>query len=53
MVVQSDATKWDYKHQMPAMTQMPPWRLLLGVKFIEASAELAHAHLSDYSGIPT
>jgi anaerobic magnesium-protoporphyrin IX monomethyl ester cyclase len=39
-VVQSDKTKWDYKHQVLAMTHMPPWRLLLWVKFIEAVLQL-------------
>jgi len=39
-VVQSDKTRWDYKHQVLAMSRMPPWRLFLWVKFIEASAQL-------------
>lgn len=39
-VVQQDLTRWDYKHQILAMTRMPPWRLLLWVKFIEAAAQL-------------
>lgn len=28
-IVQPDQTKWDYKHQVLAMTHMPPWRLFL------------------------
>ena len=39
-VVQTDKTHWDYKHQVLAMTQMPPWRLFCWVKFIEAAAQL-------------
>lgn len=37
---QTDQTKWDYKHQVLAMTRMPPWRLFLWVKFIEAVVQL-------------
>lgn len=40
LIVQPDATRWDYKHQVMAMTRMPPWRLFLWVKFIEAAAQL-------------
>jgi len=39
-VVQVDRTKWDYKHQVLAMKHMPPWRLFLWVKFIEACCQL-------------
>jgi anaerobic magnesium-protoporphyrin IX monomethyl ester cyclase len=39
-VVQSDKTKWDYKHQVLGMDRMPPWRLFLWVKFIEAAMQL-------------
>lgn len=39
-IVQSDKTKWDYKHQVLAMAHMPPWRLLIWVKFIEAALQL-------------
>ncbi len=34
-VVQTDKTKWDYKHQVLGMRKMPPWRLFLWVKLIE------------------
>jgi anaerobic magnesium-protoporphyrin IX monomethyl ester cyclase len=34
-VIQSDRTKWDYKHQVMATT-MPAWRLFLWVKATEA-----------------
>jgi len=34
-VVQTDKTKWDYKHQVLGMRRMPPWRLFLWVKLIE------------------
>ncbi|MDB5506831.1 MAG: Magnesium-protoporphyrin monomethyl ester anaerobic oxidative cyclase [Devosia sp.] len=39
-VVQFDQTRWDYKHQVLAMSRIPPWRLFLWVKFIEACAQL-------------
>jgi anaerobic magnesium-protoporphyrin IX monomethyl ester cyclase len=39
-VVQPDMTKWDYKHQVLGMRHLPPWRLLLWVKLIEAVAQL-------------
>lgn len=39
-VVQPDRTKWDYKHQVLGMAHMPPWRLFLWVKFIEAVMQL-------------
>lgn len=39
-VVQADKTKWDYKHQVLGMSRMPPWRLFLWVKVIEACAQL-------------
>ena len=39
-VVQSDPTKWDYKHQVLGMAQMTPRRLFLWVKVIEAVAQL-------------
>ncbi|MEM7661466.1 MAG: magnesium-protoporphyrin IX monomethyl ester anaerobic oxidative cyclase [Pseudomonadota bacterium] len=34
-VIQSDQTKWDYKHQVLATRHVPPWRVFLWVKFIE------------------
>jgi len=39
-VVQSDPTKWDYKHQVLGMARMTPGRLFLWVKLIEAAAQL-------------
>jgi anaerobic magnesium-protoporphyrin IX monomethyl ester cyclase len=39
-IVQHDPSRWDYKHQVLGMTRMPPWRLFLWVKFIEAAAQL-------------
>ncbi|MBB3695849.1 hypothetical protein [Sphingomonas sp. BK580] len=38
--MQADRTKWDYKHQVLGMRRMPPWRLFLWVKLIEAVAQL-------------
>ena len=39
-VIQTDQRRWDYKHQVLATRHMPPWRVLLWVKFIEAVAQL-------------
>ncbi len=38
-VVQTDRTKWDYKHQVLGMVKMPPWRLFIWVKFIEMAMQ--------------
>ena len=34
-VIQPDRSKWDYKHQVLATRHMPPWRILMWVKFTE------------------
>lgn len=34
-VIQLDRRLWDYKHQVLATVNMPPWRIFLWVKFIE------------------
>lgn len=39
-VVQTDISKWDYKHQVLATQKVPPWRVLFWVKFIEAIMQL-------------
>jgi anaerobic magnesium-protoporphyrin IX monomethyl ester cyclase len=39
-VIQTDQRKWDYKHQVLATRHLPPWRVLLWVKFIEAVMQL-------------
>ncbi len=39
-VIQTDQQKWDYKHQVLATRHMPPWRVLLWVKLIEAVMQL-------------
>lgn len=38
-VVQLDRRRWDYKHQVLETRHLPPWRLLLWVKFIEIVAQ--------------
>lgn len=38
-VVLTDKRLWDYKHQVLAMSRMPPWRVLLWVKFVEVCAQ--------------
>ncbi len=35
-VIQIDRRRWDYKHQVLETRHMPPWRVLLWVKFTEA-----------------
>jgi anaerobic magnesium-protoporphyrin IX monomethyl ester cyclase len=39
-VIQMDLRKWDYKHQVLASKNMPPWRMLLWTKLIEAAVQL-------------
>jgi anaerobic magnesium-protoporphyrin IX monomethyl ester cyclase len=39
-VVQTDMSRWDYKHQVLESTKVPNWRVLLWVKFIEAMCQL-------------
>ena len=34
-MIQTDQRRWDYKHQVLATRHMPPWRVLLWVKFME------------------
>ncbi len=39
-VVQTDLSRWDYKHQVLESVHVPDWRVLLWVKFIEAICQL-------------
>ena len=39
-VIQTDLGRWDYKHQVLATRKMPPWRILLWTKLIEAVMQL-------------
>ena len=39
-VIQLDRRWWDYKHQVLETRHLPPWRVLLWVKFIEAVVQL-------------
>jgi anaerobic magnesium-protoporphyrin IX monomethyl ester cyclase len=39
-VIQTDASKWDYKHQVLATKHMAPWRVMLWMKFIESVMQL-------------
>lgn len=39
-VIQLDRRRWDYKHQVLATRHMPPWRVLIWVKFAEAVMQL-------------
>jgi anaerobic magnesium-protoporphyrin IX monomethyl ester cyclase len=39
-VIQRDARRWDYKHQVLSTRHLPPWRVLLWVKLIEAVVQL-------------
>ena len=38
-VVQTDQRLWDYKHQVLATRHLPPWRLMVWVKFIEVALQ--------------
>jgi anaerobic magnesium-protoporphyrin IX monomethyl ester cyclase len=38
-VIQTDRRRWDYKHQVLATRHMPPWCVLLWVKFMEAALQ--------------
>jgi anaerobic magnesium-protoporphyrin IX monomethyl ester cyclase len=39
-VVQTDLSRWDYKHQVLESTRVPNWRVLVWVKLIEAVCQL-------------
>jgi anaerobic magnesium-protoporphyrin IX monomethyl ester cyclase len=39
-VIQEDPRRWDYKHQVLSTRHLPPWRVLLWVKLIEALVQL-------------
>jgi len=39
-VIQTDQRRWDYKHQVLSTRHLPPWRVLLWVKLIEAMVQL-------------
>lgn len=39
-IIQTDQQKWDYKHQVLSTRHMPPWQVLMWVKFIEAVMQL-------------
>jgi anaerobic magnesium-protoporphyrin IX monomethyl ester cyclase len=38
-IIQQDRRLWDYKHQVLATRYVPPWRVLLWVKFIEMALQ--------------
>jgi anaerobic magnesium-protoporphyrin IX monomethyl ester cyclase len=44
-VVQTDLSRWDYKHQVLESTHVPNWRVILWVKFIEAACQLRPSSL--------
>lgn len=39
-VIETDSSKWDYKHQVLETRRVPPWRILLWVKSIEVIMQL-------------
>jgi len=39
-VIQTDVRRWDYKHQVLSTRHLPPWRVFLWVKMIEAIVQL-------------
>ncbi len=44
-VIQTDLSRWDYKHQVLESTHVPNWRVLLWVKLIEAVCQLRPSSL--------
>jgi anaerobic magnesium-protoporphyrin IX monomethyl ester cyclase len=51
-VIQTDLSRWDYKHQVLATRKMPPWRILIWMKLIEAVAQLRPRALWRYFAHP-
>jgi anaerobic magnesium-protoporphyrin IX monomethyl ester cyclase len=51
-VIQNDLGRWDYKHQVLATGRMPPWRVLLWMKLIEAVAQLRPRSLRRFLAHP-
>jgi anaerobic magnesium-protoporphyrin IX monomethyl ester cyclase len=51
-VIQTDLSRWDYKHQVLAMRNLPPWRVLFWMKLIEAVAQLRPRSLRRAFGHP-
>jgi anaerobic magnesium-protoporphyrin IX monomethyl ester cyclase len=51
-VIQTNLRKWDYKHQVLANRYLPPWRVLLWFKFIEAAMQLRPRALARLLGHP-
>ena len=51
-VVQPDRRRWDYKHQVLAMDRMPPWRVFLWIKLVEAVAQLRPRSLRRWAWNP-
>ena len=39
-VIQTNQSKWDYKHQVLATRHVPAWRVLIWVKFIEVLMQM-------------
>lgn len=39
-VIQTDLSRWDYKHQVLSTRRMPPWRTFVWMKLIEAVVQL-------------
>jgi anaerobic magnesium-protoporphyrin IX monomethyl ester cyclase len=39
-IIQTDLSRWDYKHQVLESTHVPNWRVLLWMKLIEAVVQL-------------
>jgi anaerobic magnesium-protoporphyrin IX monomethyl ester cyclase len=44
-VLQTDLSRWDYKHQVLAGDRVPPWRVIAWMKFIEAVVQLRPSSL--------
>jgi anaerobic magnesium-protoporphyrin IX monomethyl ester cyclase len=44
-ILQADQTKWDYKHQVIALENLAPWKVILCVKLIEVLMQIRPAAL--------
>ena len=44
-MLQTDLSRWDYKHQVLAGDRVPPWRVIAWMKFIEAVVQLRPSSL--------
>jgi anaerobic magnesium-protoporphyrin IX monomethyl ester cyclase len=51
-VIQTDLRKWDYRHQVLATPQVPPWRVFAWLKLIEIAVQLRPRSLRRVVALP-